>query len=54
MSAAIDPDVMLLLDVNRANNGIVHDARTAPLGVRLALNWMAWLQNAMLSYTALL
>jgi len=45
---------MLLLDVDRANNAIVHDTRTSPLGIRLALNWMAWLQNAMLSYTALL
>jgi hypothetical protein len=32
----------------------VRDAPSSPLGVRLALNWMAWLQNAMLSYTALL
>jgi len=54
VSAAVDPDLMLLVDVNRANNAIVRDVRTAPLGVRLALNWMAWLQNAMLSYTALL
>jgi hypothetical protein len=54
VSAAIDPGVMLLLDVDRENNAIVHDAGTAPLGVRLALHWMTWLQNAMLSYTALL
>jgi hypothetical protein len=53
VSATIDPDVILLLDLNRANNAIVRDAGTVPLGIRLALNWMAWLQNAMLSYTAL-
>jgi hypothetical protein len=52
-SAAIDPDVMLLLDVDRENNAIVRDAPTSPLGIRLALNWIAWLQNTMLSYTAI-
>ena len=54
VAATVDPDAMLLLDVDRGNNAIVRDARPSPLGVRLALNWMAWLQNAMLSYTALL
>lgn len=54
IAAAVDPDAMLLLDVNRDNNAIVHGAPTSRLGVRLALNWMAWLQNAMLSYTALI
>ena len=54
ISATIDPDLVLLLDINRANNAIVRDAPTSRLGVRLALNWMTWLQNAMLSYTALL
>ena len=54
VSAAVDPDRTLLLDINRDNNVIAGDARTAPLGVRLALHWLAWLQNAMLSYTALL
>lgn len=53
VSAAIDPEVMLLLDVNRQNNAIVRDAPLAPLGLRLALHWMAWLQNAMLTYTSL-
>jgi len=54
VGASIDPDVMLLLDVNRENNSIVRDAPASPLAVRLALHWMTWLQNAMLSYTALL
>lgn len=53
VSATVDPDVILLLDVNRANNTIVLDAPTSKLGIRLALHWMAWFQNAMLSYTAL-
>ena len=54
VSATIDAGEMLLLDVDRGNNTIMRDAPASPLAVRLALNWMAWLQNAMLSYTALL
>lgn len=54
VSAAIDPDLMLLLDINRENNVIARDAPASRLGVRLALHWMTWLQNAMLSYMALL
>jgi hypothetical protein len=53
IAATIDPDAMLILDDNRDNNAILHDAPTSPLGLRLALNWMTWLQNAMLSYAAL-
>ena len=54
VSASIDPETMLLLDTNRENNTIVHGAPTSRLGVRLALHWLGWLQNAMLSYTAVL
>ena len=54
VSAIVDDEAMLLLDVNRDNNAIVRDAPTLKLGVRLALHWLGWLQNAMLSYTALL
>jgi len=53
VSATVDPDVMLLLDVNRQNNTIIRDAGTSRLGVRLALNWMNWLQQTLLSYTAI-
>jgi hypothetical protein len=52
-SAAIDPELMLLLDVNRANNSFTTTSPIRPLGVRLALSWMAWLQHTMLSYSAL-
>ena len=48
IAAAVDPDAMLLLDVDRDNNAIVPDVPASRLGIRLALNWMAWLQNAML------
>ena len=51
--AAIDPDMMLLLDVNRSNNTFARESPIRPLGVRLALHWMAWLQHTMLAYAAL-
>lgn len=51
--AAVDPDVMLVLDVDRENNARTSESRLSKLGVRLALHWLAWLQNTMLSYSAL-
>lgn len=51
--AAIDPELMLLLDVNRSNNIFATEAPIRPLGIRLALHWMSWLQQTMLAYTAL-
>ena len=54
VSAAVDPDVMLVLDDDRDNNAIVRDPVRSQLGVRLALHWLAWLQNTMLSYSALI
>lgn len=53
VAATIDPDAMLLLDEDRDNNTIDRDAPVSRLGIRLALHWLAWLQNTMLSYTAL-
>jgi hypothetical protein len=53
IAATVDPDAMLLLDDDRDNNTIVRAAPVSRLGIRLALHWMAWLQNTMLSYTAL-
>jgi hypothetical protein len=51
--AAVDPEMMLLLDVNRANNTFATSSPIRPLGIRLALHWMSWLQHTMLAYTAL-
>jgi hypothetical protein len=53
VAAAVDPELMLLLDVNRANNTFAASSPVRPLGIRLALHWMAWLQHTMLAYTAL-
>ncbi len=53
VQAAVDPEMMLLLDVNRTNNTVASAAPIRPLGIRLALHWMSWLQHTMLAYTAL-
>jgi hypothetical protein len=54
VAAAIDPDVILVLDQQRANNVV----RLAPqpwnrLAIRLACNWAIWLQQAMLTYSGI-
>jgi hypothetical protein len=54
LAAWIDPGLVLVVDRNRENNAIVRDRPVSRLGIRMALQWMAWLQNAMLSYTAAL
>lgn len=50
----IDPDETVLMDADRSNNtrllGKVPVQRT---GLRLMMNWMMWLQNAMLTATAI-
>lgn len=53
VSATIDPDLMLLLDVDRRNNSRSLQPADNPLGMRLVLHWVAWLQDVMLSSTAL-
>jgi hypothetical protein len=53
VSAEIDPDRVLLLDLNRRNNGLTLDtssARTA--ATRWSARWMIWLQDALLTYVA--
>ena len=51
--AAVDPDRLLVLDADRSNNSSSSTRRLEPLAVRLALQWMSWLQLTMLTYTAL-
>ena len=53
VSAEVDPDRVLLLDVNWTNNS----RTTRPQGPRAAtkwsLKWMVWLQDCLLSWAAL-
>ena len=50
----VDPDAMLLLDGDRANNTrIVRDVPRTAVGNRAALWWLTWLEAAMLTCLAL-
>jgi hypothetical protein len=51
---SVDPDAMLLLDVDRRNNTRVVRPRFHEIGARLAITWIVWLQDVMMSCTALL
>jgi hypothetical protein len=53
VSAEVDPDRVVLLDLNRGNNGVTLDpgpARTA--ASRWSARWMIWLEDALLTYVA--
>jgi hypothetical protein len=53
LSAVIDPDRVLVLDVNRTNNGrklALEDGTTA---TSWATRWMLWFEHALLTYGAL-
>lgn len=52
-SVSVDPEAMLLLDADRANNTNTLRPRFSGTGARLALQWVAWLQDVMLTYSAL-
>ena len=52
--ASVDPEAVLLLEDDRANNTRVLDAGVNKEGVRLAARWILWLQDLMLSGTGLL
>lgn len=51
--AAVDPAAMLLLDADRSNNTRSIDPRPDSVGARLSLHWLVWLQDLMLTCTAL-
>jgi hypothetical protein len=53
VSAEVDPDRVLLLDLNRANNGVTLDSGPASTAAtRWAARWMIWLEDALLTYVA--
>ena len=53
VAAAIDPEVIVLLDEQRANNRVAVTQPWSRLAARLALDWAIWLQNAMLTYASI-
>jgi hypothetical protein len=50
VSAVVDPERVLLLDVNFTNNSQLRAPRTSEAGLKWSLKWMAWLQDLMLTY----
>lgn len=53
VSAVVDPDQILLLDVHRTNNGRSVAPLAGSAASRWALLWMVWLEHALLGYGAL-
>lgn len=54
VSVTIDPEALLLIDADRSNNGRwLAGAPLDRMGARLVMNWMIWLQHAMLTYTSI-
>lgn len=49
-AAHVDPDRVLLLDVNYTNNSRVQEPRSAEASLKWSLKWMVWLQELMLTY----
>jgi aminopeptidase N len=50
LSAQVDPQRVLLLDVDYTNNSRSLVPRAAEASLKWSLKWMAWLQDLMLSY----
>jgi hypothetical protein len=53
VSAQVDPDRVLLLDVNTTNNSATLAPRGRAAARKGALTWMIWLQDCLLSWAAL-
>jgi hypothetical protein len=51
VSAVVDPDRVLLLDVNRTNNSFTTAPKAAEAARKWMLKWMVWLQDAMATYS---
>jgi len=53
MSAEVDPDHVLLLDVNYTNNSKTLHPSAPKAATKWAMKWMVWLQDCLLSWAAL-
>ena len=53
MSATVDPDRKLLLDVNRTNNSMAVATRARMAATRWSARWMLWLEQLLMTYAAL-
>jgi peptidase M1-like protein len=50
LSVEVDPQRVLLLDVNYTNNSATLDPRADEASLKWSLKWLAWLQDLMLTY----
>ena len=50
VSVQVDPERVLLLDVNYTNNSRTLEPRAGEASLKWSLKWMAWLQDLMLTY----
>ena len=51
VSAEVDPDRLILLDINRGNNGVALESGPARSAARRwAARWMIWLEDCLLTY----
>ncbi|MEP7309744.1 MAG: hypothetical protein ABJA98_29905 [Acidobacteriota bacterium] len=53
ISAEIDPEQTILLDVRRANNSVTREGRGDTAAVRWAARYVNWVANALLQYAVL-
>jgi Peptidase family M1 domain len=53
LSVEVDPDRVLLLDVNRTNNSKTLEPRRMPAATKWSAAWMVWLEDCLLSWAAL-
>ena len=53
LSAQVDPNRVLLLDVNNTNNSATLEPRGGAAATKWSLAWMVWLQECLLSWAAL-
>ena len=50
LHAQVDPDRVLLLDVNRTNNSVTLHPKTRAAARKWSLAWLVWLQDHLLTY----
>jgi hypothetical protein len=50
VSVQVDPDRVLLLDVNYTNNSITLKPRASAVADRWTLTWIVWLQDLLMNY----
>ena len=49
-SVQVDPNRILMLDVNYTNNSRTLQPRAREASVKWSLKWMAWLQDVLVTY----